>query len=208
MIIQHHPKSSNINHHRHPVIHPLCAILFYSGSSLRHCKAARVTAVSGRSQAPALAKGQNLEGKSLKTGNRSDKLSCKIQSTMLFFFEYYWWTRPCRIPLWTLVRFIEYKPYGKTSALPNLFGVHGFCGFFLPQMSFIVLFHQILSDFTCAAFLGAEKAHATWGFRLITNRFSPGGGRFGWGDPQSHSMPLNTWDFFQKTSCYAIFFML
>lgn len=51
-------------------------------------------------------------------------------------------------------------------------------------MSFIVLFHQILSDFTCAAFLGtAEKAHATWGFRLITNRLSPGGGRFGWGEP-------------------------
>ena len=81
-----HPKSSNINHRRHPVIHPLWAILFYSGSSLRHCQAARVTAVSGRSQAPALAKGQNLEGKSLKTGNRSDKLSCKIQSTMLFVF--------------------------------------------------------------------------------------------------------------------------
>lgn len=71
----------------------------------------------------------------------------------------------------------------KASALPNLFGVHGFCVFFLPQMSFIVLFHQILSDFTCAAFLGTEKAHATWGFRLITNRLSPGGGRFGWGEP-------------------------
>ena len=48
----------------------------------------------------------------------------------VIFFEYYWWTRPCRIPLWTLVRFIEYKPYGKTSALPNLFGVYGFCAFF------------------------------------------------------------------------------
>lgn len=87
MIIQHHPKSSNINQHRHPVIHPFCAILFYSlGSSLRHCKAARVTAVSGRSQAPALAKGQNLEGKSLKTGNWNDKLSCKFNRPCYLFF--------------------------------------------------------------------------------------------------------------------------
>ena len=83
-----HDPTPNINHHRHPSIHPLWAILFYwLCSSLRHCKAARVTAVSGRSQAPALAKGQNLEEKSSKTDNWSHKLCCKLNRPWYPYFS-------------------------------------------------------------------------------------------------------------------------